>query len=49
VAAIDALAAELPGDPQYFWSIGAGATEDQRQMIKEREARERRGAAMEKI
>jgi hypothetical protein len=41
VAAIDALAAELTGDPEYFWSIGAGATEDQRRMIKERDARER--------
>ncbi|ACK51704.1 hypothetical protein Msil_2785 [Methylocella silvestris BL2] len=41
LAAIDALAAELTGDREYFWSIGSGATEGQCKAKDEKAARER--------
>ncbi|WP_041368118.1 hypothetical protein [Methylocella silvestris] len=41
LVSIDALAAELTGDNQYFWSVGAGASADQRRVMEEKAARER--------
>ncbi|PNG27652.1 hypothetical protein CR492_01690 [Methylocella silvestris] len=41
LTAIDALAAELTGDREYFWSVGAVATEGQQRVIEEKAARER--------
>jgi hypothetical protein len=41
IAAIDALAAELTVQLDYFHMLGAGATEGQLQAMEERAARER--------
>ncbi len=39
-AAIDALAAELTGERDYFHTLGAGATKEQLRTIEERAVRE---------
>jgi hypothetical protein len=41
IAAIDALAAELTGERDYFHALGAGATKEQLRAMEERAARER--------